>query len=103
MLLIVKSRVHDDPENLDLILRKDSLTLDSERFRVYRSCVPGEMYDRRLFRLKCRAAASLPVKSFVNDRLYPSPVALGCRSRHPRRVVVDEGDGPAIPINLSLH
>jgi hypothetical protein len=61
------------------------------------------MYDRRLFRLKRRTAASLPVKSFVNYCLYPSPVALGCRSRYSRRVVVDEGDGTTIPIDLSLH
>lgn len=103
VLLVVKSRVHDDTQDLDLILRRDSLTLNGEWFRVYPACVPGEMYDRRLFCLKSRTAPSLPVESFVNDRLYPSPVTQGCRPRHPRGVVVDKRDGPTIPIDLSLH
>jgi hypothetical protein len=103
MLLIAKPRVHDGTQDLDMVLRKDSFALDDERFRVYPACVSGEMYDHRLFRLKSRTAPSLLVKCFVNYCLHSSPVALGRRSRHPRGVVVDEGDGPAIPINLSLH
>lgn len=103
VLLAVKAHIHNDSKNLDLIPWDYHLALDGEEFRIYSACVPREMHDRHLLHFNCYAAASLPVESFVNYRLYPSPVALGHWSRYPSNVGPYERYGSTIPVDLGLH
>jgi hypothetical protein len=74
--LVVKPRVHNDTQDLGLILRKDSLTLDSEWLRVYPACIPGEIYDRRLFCLKVAPLRLSQSRALSMTACIPIPLLL---------------------------
>lgn len=60
MFLVLKLGVHNHPEDLDVVLRLNSLSLDCEGLRVCLVFLKSEVDDRRLIYFESRSASPLP-------------------------------------------
>jgi hypothetical protein len=69
MFLVLEPRVYEDAQDLDMVFRLHSLSLDGELLLVRFIGLGREVYDSCFVCLKCRATSSLLLKSFINNCL----------------------------------
>ena len=103
MFLVFESCVHQDAQNLDIVLGLHGLSLDGKGLSVEFVSLGGEVDDRCLLRFKSRSTPSFPVERCIDNCFKTSPVTLRSWSGHPCGKIIHERDRSSLVVNLSLN
>jgi hypothetical protein len=103
MFLILQLGVYEYTKDLNTILRRDSLSLDSKGFYSALVIFAGKVYNYYLLYFKRRPTSSLLVKRLVDNSFNTFLVTLRYRSYNPRSEVIAKRDRSPITVNSSLY
>lgn len=95
MFLVLEFRVHEDSQDIDMVLGLNGLSLDSETPLLRFVSLGSKVYDGCFVCFKSRSAPFLPVESFIESCFNAFSVALGVGHARLRISALARAQAPA--------
>jgi hypothetical protein len=103
MFFVFESRVHQQTQDLNVILGYNRLSLDGKRVMIQFTRLWRKVYDSCLLGFKGRPASPFPVERFIDNCFNSFPVTLRGWPGHPGSKIIHKSDCTSLAVDLSLH